>query len=190
MRQCTKCGGFKNDDEFHKNRAQCKTCRRQYMATYNTVNKEQILTKKKEWYNKLDQKERWGRVRKTIESTPEAFLADQMYHIISRNGKPEHPQNPSDPKKREFDLDRIYLQELWGEQGGKCALTGITMVHKFGDPRSASIDRIDSSKGHIKGNIQIICLAINRMKHTMSSEQTLTFLQEISESLARKRSIM
>jgi hypothetical protein len=183
MKQCTKCGEFQGHDEFQKGRAQCKACRRQYMATYTATNKKQILAKKKEWYNKLDQKERWERVKKTIESSPEAFLADQMYHIVSRSNKPEYPPNPSDPKKREFDLDRAYLQELWDKQGGKCAITGIPMVYKFGCLESASIDRVDSSLGHVKGNIQLVCLGINRLKSTFSNDEVRRFLGAVSQLL-------
>lgn len=183
MKLCSKCGISKVETEFHKNRAQCKECRRSYMESYYSTNQRQILAQKREWYDRLDQKERWNKVKASVERSPESFLADQLYHIRSRSNRPEYSQNPSDPLKREVDLDRAYLLDLWNQQSGKCALTGLPMVHQFGSPRSASIDRIDSSKGHIKGNVQIICLAINRMKHTLTNEQVLSFLREVSDSL-------
>lgn len=89
----------------------------------------------------------------------------------------------------EFDLDLNYLETLWNLQEGKCAYTGIKLVlntHSIQheDYRySASLDRIDSSKGYIKGNVQYVSTAINLMKNTLTHNQTVEFLQEIAKSI-------
>lgn len=44
---------------------------------------------------------------------------------------------------------------------------------------SPSIDRIDSSRGYTKDNIQIISSIANRMKWNATKEQLLTFCQGI-----------
>ena len=36
---------------------------------------------------------------------------------------------------------------------------------------TASLDRIDSSKGYVKGNIQWVHIAINFMKHSLPEEE-------------------
>lgn len=47
----------------------------------------------------------------------------------------------------------------------------------------ASLDRIDSSKGYIKGNVQFVATPINYLKGTMSDETTKAYLREIAASI-------
>lgn len=42
-------------------------------------------------------------------------------------------------------------------------------------PYQASLDRIDSSRGYVKGNVEFVCLAVNFAKSTFSKEQMLEF---------------
>lgn len=88
---------------------------------------------------------------------------------------------------KEVDIDLEYLKELWEKQGGICPYTGLRLilphdnnVHDIDLPHRASLDRIDSSKGYIKGNVQYISTPINYMKSTMSDLETKRFLKEIS----------
>ena len=49
--------------------------------------------------------------------------------------------------------DAAYIKELLKEQSGRCALSGLPIVaeEKTG---TASLDRKDSSKGYVPGNVQ------------------------------------
>ena len=56
----------------------------------------------------------------------------------------------------------------------------ITFLFRQGrQPTNPSIDRIDASKGYVKGNVQIISDLANRMKQNATQEQLLTFAKGI-----------
>lgn len=88
---------------------------------------------------------------------------------------------------KDFDLSLEYLKQLWDEQKGICPYTGIHLQlaeykANHNDPiYTASLDRIDSSKGYIKGNVQFISTAINYMKNNMSHEDTITLCKIIAK---------
>jgi hypothetical protein len=72
--------------------------------------------------------------------------------------------------KRRFDFS-ITIQEAWDifvKQDRKCALSGLPIMFRTNEKSdtksTASLDRIDSSKGYIAGNIQWVHKDVNRMK--------------------------
>lgn len=58
------------------------------------------------------------------------------------------------------------VKTLFERQNGECIKCECQMktIYQQGDGEQFSIDRIDSSLGHIKGNIQLMCLNCNRAK--------------------------
>jgi ribosomal protein L33 len=85
-------------------------------------------------------------------------------------------------KKLQIDITLSYLKNLWDNQKGNCSYLGIPMhLSKRGEckPNSASLDRIDSSKGYVQGNVEFVCLFVNYGKNKFSKEDTLNFLKEL-----------
>jgi hypothetical protein len=89
------------------------------------------------------------------------------------------------PTPVEFDITIEYAWNKFIEQGGKCALTGLPLVFekRFHDAknRTASLDRIDSSKGYIEGNIQWVHKDINKMKWNYPEEKFIEFCKLVAE---------
>jgi hypothetical protein len=64
-----------------------------------------------------------------------------------------------------------YAYALYELQNKKCALSGINLTISNSHPyNTASLDRIDSSKGYEEGNVQWVHKTINFMKRTYSQE--------------------
>lgn len=63
-------------------------------------------------------------------------------------------------KNIEFNLDAKFLWELFIYQNKKCAISGVDL---FID-NNASLDRIDSSLGYTKDNVQWVSITVNKMK--------------------------
>lgn len=74
------------------------------------------------------------------------------------------------------------LKQVWDKQNGICVYTGVRLIRpnetKENDPlTTASLDRIDSSKGYVKDNIQFISMAANYAKNKMTHEKMVEFCQ-------------
>lgn len=80
----------------------------------------------------------------------------------------------AESRNLDFDVTPDYLWKLWEKQDGKCALSGleINLPQKYREhvDSTASLDRIDSSKGYIDGNVQWLHKHINVMKNSHSQE--------------------
>ncbi len=67
-----------------------------------------------------------------------------------------------------------------------CPILGILLDHSRGRGRrfnGASLDRIDSTKGYLKGNVQVISDLANRMKSDATIEQLKSFSNWIQTNL-------
>ena len=71
-------------------------------------------------------------------------------------------------RKIEFSISIDDVWKIFLEQGRKCALSGVSL--NFSENRkekskaTASLDRIDSTKGYIPGNVQWVHKDVNSMK--------------------------
>jgi len=82
-------------------------------------------------------------------------------------------------RKKDCDLDLPYLKELWEKQNGKCTVTNVDLVLKtnYNKNFQASLDRIDSDKGYIKGNVRYISVSANWLKNNLDDNHLKEFIQ-------------
>lgn len=79
----------------------------------------------------------------------------------------------------DIDFEDVVIPEM-------CPVLGIPLIFKEGGkggaPNSPSLDRIDNSKGYVKGNVQVISHLANSMKSTADKEQLKKFAKWILEN--------
>lgn len=156
---CISCAENKSVSDFYTNgflvngdrkyNGWCKVCR---------------LEKTKVKYNAPNE---WGMpsIRYTRSRTPRACLSYLLSKARQRN------------KAVLITLD--FLEALWVDQAGLCALSGKPMSHRVGDTNIMSIDRIDSSMGYIDGNVQLVLKHINIAKHNLSTEDFYDICKDV-----------
>jgi hypothetical protein len=90
-------------------------------------------------------------------------------------------------RNKEVNLTLDDLKNEWDNQNGKCYFTGIDLILSSytninkNPIYSASVDRIDNSKGYVKGNIRWVSRSINWMKNDMSDNMVYELLEIIKK---------
>lgn len=85
----------------------------------------------------------------------------------------------------EVSISKEYAWNLFLEQDRKCALSGLELVISTKtNLGTASLDRIDSTKGYIEGNVQWVHKHINFMKNKFSVD----YFIDICKLIATKNS--
>jgi len=84
-------------------------------------------------------------------------------------------------RKHFCDLTLEDLKEVWEQQEGKCVYSKVNLTSaSYLQPNNLiytmSLDRIDSSIGYTKTNIQFISMAMNYLKNRMSHNEMLEVL--------------
>lgn len=93
---------------------------------------------------------------------------------------------------KEFTITLADLLALWQVQDGKCPYTNWDLILPEGansvkKPNNASLDRIDSAKGYIPGNIQFVSYMANVAKNSFTHEQMLEFCDAVAAKRAHDK---
>lgn len=85
----------------------------------------------------------------------------------------------------DFEVNIEYLWNLFLEQEERCAISGISLIFPSSGTTSdgtASLDRIDSSKGYIEGNCRWVHKWLNIMKRDLGDKEFYTIIKQIYEN--------
>lgn len=77
------------------------------------------------------------------------------------------------------DIDKEYLYQLYKEQGGRCALSGVALKVEKRAVTCLSLDQKEAGLGYVKGNVQWVAWAVNRAKGDMSQDMFLDMCRQI-----------
>jgi hypothetical protein len=107
---------------------------------------------------------------------------------INRARATTKKKKKKDDKFDDLNLTLEYLMELWEKQEGKCPYTGWKLKNMKDTSRTsqlskspdrASLDRIDSSKGYVKGNVQFVSYMANCAKNEFTSAKLKHFCESM-----------
>lgn len=85
----------------------------------------------------------------------------------------------------ECDLTTEYVLSLFNEQHGLCYWLGIPIVPSIEtrDPRRPSLDRIETAKGYVRGNVLLCTTFANMGRSALSAEKFAIFVAELKAQI-------
>lgn len=117
-------------------------------------------------------------------SDQEANAAHQRTHRRTKGGtisnKLQMCKKTAKAKGLDYDLTNAFLTALWDKQEGRCALSGVELGYIGSGWSSASVDRIDSTKGYVEDNVQWTCWRVNEAKSNMANEDFIAMCHAIA----------
>jgi hypothetical protein len=90
----------------------------------------------------------------------------------------------------EFNITLDYISKLFEKQKRKCGLSGLDLTFgpvRKGRLRTASLDRIDSSKGYIVGNVQWVHKTLNRMKVDIEQDVFIKICCAVADNIRKEK---
>jgi hypothetical protein len=154
VKTCGQCGASKSVSEFHKDKTKkfgvgntCKVCAKSISKDYYYKNSEHI--------------------KRRVTCYSESYVPRYNREIDSRL---KNLCTKAKGRTKEFSLVDQDVLDLWEKQNGQCAYTKLPLLATANQFNTVSLDRVDSSKGYVVGNVQLVCAAINKMKQEYTEE--------------------
>ena len=165
MKQCNTCHIEKGLDEF--SRAEI------YSGGYRHICKSCAALKAAYYYSKNNERKR---------ITPHSYsdISAERRKLLS---KFKNICTKARNRKHEVTINMAYLEGVYDSQKGLCRYSKLPLSIETNRLDTISLDRIDSSKGYIHGNVQFVCAAVNRMKQEFSEKDFLKFCTLIANNV-------
>jgi len=146
-----------------------KSCLKGYAGKHEHGHKEKrlaakLLREKEDGLKKLKAQE----VKKQFRDIPKSYWTSIVNGATSR--------------QLEFSITPEYAWSVWEKQAGFCTMTGTPL--SFKQPKQceawASLDRIDSSKGYVEGNIQWVDREINMLMSNLPKDKFVVLCTRVT----------
>lgn len=170
MKRCSKCKDFKDPLNFNLNRnnedglsLHCKDCVRNYYQS----NRNNILEQKK----RLASDPAFQLRRREYEREKAKGIEGKMRTML-RNARKRAKE-----KNLDFNLTIQHMRNLYVSH---CPITGHPLIwetHQGFSPDSPSLDRTNSDKGYVIGNVQIVSHRGNTWKNNMCLDDAAKVVQ-------------
>jgi hypothetical protein len=122
--------------------------------------------------------------RKVARDTGGAETTERQYELISGNWEKYFGRLCNKSFRRET-LTKQDCIDILKEQNYRCALTGVEMtcnlVKGVIQKTNASIDRINPKGEYTKGNVQLVCATINKLRVDMDVEEFKSWCRKVTE---------
>lgn len=182
--KCVTCGQMFVPGEYRPRRKQCRACgNRQWRESYER-NKGKWASKSKERINAYHRK------RRADPETNKKILLDVAKYRERHKIKCLARAAKARARKGGIDCDAVFLDELGKGRPENCECCGRTFDYKAppirpGRPGRSmpSLDRIDPTKGYVRGNVGIICWRCNAIKRDGTLEELEAIVRYMKERL-------
>lgn len=145
-----KCLGIIDKGQHAKYKAKCLSCENVYITTKNNILSTKTCFKCCPRTKTGSNNPRWRGSK---------IIPMDCYSSIKRNAS---------AKNIKFDVSIHKLEKIYNDQNKKCKFTNYDLSFK---DKTASLDRIDSSKGYVEGNVQWVHKDVNLIKNNNSDEE-------------------
>jgi len=169
---CRRCGRTRSQTIFKGNKKICVECDKQRICGWKGFSQEQIGESIRKWRSKQSIPIDNSPKEFHYVSNPEVFVRNLFKRKLSIHrtaGKIQGHKLNND--KYTIEVTGDFIVSLWHKQNGKCAITNMPMVCESDNIESVSIDRIDSNKGYVHDNIQLVCRWVNLAKSVFLDDQ-------------------
>lgn len=88
-----------------------------------------------------------------------------------------------------FDITTRHVNSAWEKCGGKCVLSGVPIELPVNGTGTASLDRIDSTKGYTPRNIQFVHKHVNSAKMDLQMDEFVALCTNVTRTQRRKHGL-
>ena len=180
VKTCTCCRLEKNVTEFHISKTQkygvssrCKKCASAKAREWALANRDKRLVQ-----GRIYEAKNKDAIRERKKNKRESMTFDDRFELLIKNARGR--------KEYVVSVDAEYLQSVYESQEGLCAYTKLPLLAIGNQLNTMSLDRVDSSKDYTEDNVQLVCVAINKMKLNYTEDQFIQLCQLVAQNVSKQ----